>query len=1850
MSRWTRSLAWLMLAPLGCVGGDEPPTPPDVADFSDPETVDADASEAETPLSPRLRAVGPAGQVPDQIVVQLGRAFFSTRSGAPPEGTTLTVTPSVDGRLEISDSQTLVFIPSQGFAPDTEYTATLSGLSNADGPVEGEWSRTFKTRAMALDRAAVHLRDNEKQILDVDLIFAAPVRPEDVVSRATFTVGGVKVTPIQTSSGDRPNEARLRFAIDAKWSTEAALNVTVREGVPWTGDAKVTAPRASRTISMSAGPPLEILAVNVKEGLTGFYVDVVCKDDAVETERYYWDDDTWDGYWVSTRCSLTQDEIDRVVHISPAVDVTVAPAAAGFRLFGDFDRGRYDFEIDAGATTSDGGVLRKSVERTLTVPERSPRVQFASKGRYLPRESWDEFPIRHLNVDEVALTVRHIPPENLIFWMSGDQEAASARTSNVILKKTLPLKRPEDVEETSYIRVQDLLPGAGRGVYEFLLEADGARDAARLLRTDIQLIAKRGGVDADGDQKVWVWALDAHNGWPIQNVEVDLIRPSGQEMARCSTSLDGGCVLDLPADPVDDTPPLAIVARNGDDLTYLKFADLEVSPEGDVLGLDYQDEQPYRAAVLTERGVYRPGETVRLTVIARQADHRAPDQPLPVVVRLYDPRNKELRRTATTVNAVGVLTEDLVMSDFATTGRYRVAVEAGERTLGETAFNVEEFVPERMAVSVSAMGQGFTPDQSAAFDVGARWLFGGSAADSRVELTCAVQSAAFNPENNAAYHYGPAQLGEDRPRPVVLGVIEALLDEEGQATLSCPPAGPSGARLGAGQLTATAAVFEGDSGRSTVDASTAPLHPAPHYLGMRSNTQKARAGETAKIDGVVVDWDGNVDARAVKEITVEILHLEEEIGWVWDDDAGSSIRRRQLRRVRDDERTVAVQGGTFSFDFAPTSSAAGYLLVARAGNAETSLHVEGEGRRYWWDPGKRTVDQTPRPERPAPIRILAPEVVKVGQDVTVKANLPFDGEVLWTVETDQVLRSEWVDAKAGEASWAFTLRDFAPNVYVSALVVKDPHLESRSVYLPGRAHGVVPIKVEPEAYVHRVQIEAPEEVRPNSPMTVKARVAGGVSEAFVTIAAVDEGILQLTDFESPDPTDQIFAQRALGVDTYETVGWSLTDAGGPGNRTGGDAASGGMGRVQMVKPVALWSGLLPVNRDGVAEVTFDVPSYRGELRLMAVSVDKDRVGSAETSVTVRDPLVLQTTLPRFLLEGDMAEVPVFVSNMTGADQDVSIALRAEEMAAASPTGVAGETPPVMVDGAATQPLTLKAGESGSVVFRVRASRAPTAARFTVTATAGDNVSTETLEVPLVPPRPEVRRSERIALTSTTELPLDPLLSGWTPGSDRTTLWLTANPYGAAFTHMQHLIKYPYGCIEQTTSSTRPLLFVSTLLEAIEPGVVGGDVDEKIRYGIERVASMQTPSGGFAYWPGGSRPYLWPSAYATHMLLDAKDAGHDLPDRLVADALDWLNEESERSQDVRGVAYASYVLARAGRGDAAGAQRRLEGLNVEQKEERYLLMAAIQQAGDRRHEDALKRPDITPVSDRRENDWSFYSDRRRRAMMLNVFEELFPGDDSGSALADVVADSLDDQDSRWYTTQELAWGISGLGRRVQSLNAKLPSVTLLAGKEKLSPASSGGQGLVWRLGPTSRIEPLMLAAQPGDGPLFLHVTTDGVRARESLPTGGSGLALTRTYLNGAGQAMDPGEHALGDLIYARVTIKNTTRSRIQNIAMVDRIPAGWEIENPRLGRGELPDWADNISMWDKEHMNLRDDRLEVFGALEAGAERSVIYAVRAVTAGAFVQPDVSAEAMYDPRQWARESGGDIQITGPWAVGI
>ena len=1809
-------------------------------------------------LQPSFIVQGIPRRVPDEVVVRFAREVVDQTEVGAEAGpdTVLKITPALEGRAVWRDRQSLVFTPKPAFPNNAGFRFELVQVKTPAGVLRPEpgqaWEIAsfttpgFEVRGVELEK--VDFKQNQAWVV---LNWTGPVSLPSLTSHTHVYLADKALAKFSFEPQTHWDQVLLKVAIPVLTESKR-LKLVLDSGVTTQDGRSQTLFQSAHELTLTEPKRLRITEVQTQEGQNGWYLQVACEDEAVDRSKGY--------NWQLNLCDLPPDAIRDYVQVNPPVALSTVAVRNGFRIFGDFKRGSYALLIEPGLHSNLSGVLTRAFEQTVNVPRRSPKVSFISKGRYLPASLIANVPVSHLNVGAISLVVRQVPERNLVFWMSGEDEKADDRTSDAIAKKVFKVSAGEDEKKTTWLDLREEVANAGKGVFELNLvggevaadgtfTGSGSRDSSRLILTDLALVVKQAG---PGGKDLDVWALGIEDNRPRAGVALSLLTMSNRSLAEGQTDSAGMCRLHGVTDPLGDKAPFALIARQGDDLTAVRFADLKVpTGEADVQGPPFRQVNPYQAALYADRGVYRPGETAHLVAIVWGEGNRAPKEGLPVLGRLLDPRKKEVSLLRGATNPAGMVSFDLSFEAYAATGRYELGLEIGGNPVAAHKFNVEEFVPERMKVSLAADRKDYLQSEPVPVKIEAKYLFGALASGEKVELFCSLEEGRFSPEKNGEYHYSTWRNQPFKPLP--LGTVTGQLDPQGKTTLACPAVSATAAFRGAGQVKALASVFESGSGRTTVADLTLPVHPAKVYLGLIASAETARPGQELKIEGIIVDWNGNV-VTDERKIEIRTALLESDWVYEYDEDSGRETNRRFLREMPLGKELLTARGGKFSYAFTPSGDAEGYLLRANAeGNLTTDLMVPAEGASRWSEEAEEgeyvaVTENTPKPQRPATMPLEAPTELTVGRDATVTVKPPYPGRMLFTVETDRVLESRWMDVEAKPTAIAFKIAEFVPNVYVSALLLKNPRQETEKAFLPGRAFAIKSIPVAPEAHRLTVSVKAPAEVRPNHELAVELQASREEKPLFATVAAVDEGILQLTKYKTPDPLGKLFQKRALGVETFETVGWNLlVPPMAEAKSAGGDEEGAVRGRIPPVKPVALWSGIVKLGEDGKAVVRFQVPQYRGSLKVIVVAVGPSRIGVATTNVTVRDPLTIQTTFPRFLLADDRFVIPVFLTNLTDEPESVEVELQAGDG--------------VSIQGEARKPIALAPNAGGTVTFVAKAVAATGAAQFKVIARGRRNTSEDSARIPFLPSGP-VTREVSITKLDPGANDLVPKLVGWNPQYEQTTVWVTGNQYARELSHLKWLIQYPYGCIEQTTSFTRPLLFIADLLGVIDPdSLKNAKIEDKFMFGARRLLSMQTSTGGFSYWPGETAPTFWGTAYATHLLLKGKEAGYPIPEDRLNDALAFmentLNTGSQQTDAKYGYTvsksepYMQYVLALAHRGRKGRIKQLLEnpaGDWGELKEENlYLLKAALYLAGDQTYAADLKRPE-TAVSDQRTNGWCFWSALRTKGMQLDIMEELFPHSVEAEPLAQAIAARLRASANGYLTTQEISWTVSALGRRTAS-GAKSWSPPKLSRNDKeLKPLprdQAKTKDAVWQLSGASGAGSLNLQVDKIEGgALFAMVTVEGMKPGVPYELGDHTLKVSREYKNAAGEKLAENSLKLGDVVYVDLTLQNLSKEEIQNVALVDRFGAGLEIENPRLNRERALDWTQNL--WEVDYLDMRDDRIEFFGLLKPGETVHSVYVLRAVTGGEFTSPPVKAEAMYEPRFWSAAGGGTIRILDPW----
>ncbi len=1529
--------------------------------------------------------------------------------------------------------------------------------------------------------------------------------------------------------------------------------------------------------------------------------------------------------------------LQEFVAVSPAVDGVLETVdlwrGGGLVLRGPFKPGEiYELELKEGLPAANGSSLPKTIRRTVQFPLPAPAVRVEAPGRYLSPRGTLAVPVAAVNVKAYRAELRPVYANNLVqlalresdvyrYYYDGgltDELVGAARTAT----NALPAVPAGEIARAA-VDLRALAGGEPRGVYWLEVGADKADGDSRLLvATDLGIAART----FAGGGLVWVNSL--RTAQPAAGAAVTVYARNNQVLARGAADAQGLARLEWPAAPEAD--PFLVTAELDGDLSFVDLSRTRVGQGEGLGGKPYLEPGKVEAAVFTERGVYRPGETVFVQALARDDQMRAP-APFPARLLVRRPDGRLFKDLPVELDAYGSARTDVTLPDYLPMGRYglELAMPGTLTVLGETSVALEDFVPPQIRVAIQTPAGRRQAGDVLAFGVRSEHLFGRPAAGLKVAGATVVRPVPFAPTNWSGWSFGD---GEKTFEPVQAQLGNKTLDANGGAEFEAetraawrPPA--------ALELVQQATVMEA-SGRAVAAYGRTPLDPYPFYVGLQTAWEGAvRVGETQRVAVVEVAPDG----APVAEGKALVLTLS-RITW------NSVLRRnahgryewkseRQVVTVRED--TLAAGGEARDWSFAVDAAGAYQLAAADpASGAATRIDfLAGSAEQEWaaWSrekPGR--VELAWDKERYAP-----------GETARLQVRAPFAGPALLTIETDAVREARVIVLEKNTAEIEIPVAEsYAPNAYCALTLIRPAVAEE--VWSAHRAIGAIALPVERPGRRLHVTLETPAVARPQAPLALVATVrdeAGHPAQGAVTVMAVDEAICMLTDFTAPDPAAVFAAQRALGVEacdlyaelmpvTEETV----EDVPAPGG-DGGDVLPRRLNPIKAnrFKPVALWQAALALDTNGQAAVRLDLPEFNGELRLMAVAYDDARIGATSTPVKVKRDLVVQTALPRFLAIGDQCTALVSLYNESAAPL------------AAQVRATCGG--PLRTD-AAEQAVAIPAGGSVPVELPLAAGPGPGKALLTVEVAGGAEPFRETIELAVRPAAgTRVAATNRVLAAGESVALVPP--ADWLPTSVSMAGALSALPSMQLGRALDQVVHYPYGCLEQTVSGAFPLLYAADWAQRLLPADRAiGDVEFWVAQAIARVLAMQQENGGFAWWPYVRGAETDASAYAAHFLVEAKAAGFDVPaDRLEA-ALDWVRAHLDRAMspdagenewilEMQFRAYLCHVLALAGRPDAGWNARLREQSARLNFAARAHAGAALLLAGEPRLAmpllESLARPVVRPRVPGRLLD----SDVRDAALLLSAWLEVDPANEAVARLAQFLRGRQ--RDGHWGNTQDNALALLAFGKLARHLPAEeQPFAGALALPDGEIRAFAGTNDVAWSLAPGAAGAVAVTNAGPGQ--LYLWAQYEGVSAVPET-AGDQGLAVSRDFLDATGQPFDARELPQGELIVVRLTV-DTHGRLLDQLVIEDLLPAGWEIENPNLAVSEQFAWLREKEEADRSR-EARDDRMLIFtGPIQGTA--SFHYAARAVTPGVFALPPVVASGMYEPDIRGVAAGGEVRV--------
>jgi hypothetical protein len=1521
------------------------------------------------------------------------------------------------------------------------------------------------------------------------------------------------------------------------------------------------------------------------------------------------------------------------VRSHPPLDGIVTARGDTMCLDGMKHGGIYEVEILAGLPAATGERLRETFKTRVVIPDRKPQLRFSGTGYVLPKQGTSGLPLTTVNVDKVKLRLLRVNERNLVPSLDAERLTMSFssyevdeiinRTGSLVWEGEMTVAGERNRPVTTAIPLKDMLHEKGPSIYLAVAErTDLMQDQYAEPATNWVLVSDIGLAAYKGTEGLAVDVRSLADGKPISGIAVRLYARNNGELAAATS--DAGGIAKFPGGLLrgrGGDEPFVLTAHGPDnDFNFLEIGRpaFDLSDRG-VSGRPQPG--PADAFLYTDRGIYRPGETVELVVLVRD-DKADAMSALPVGLRLLRPDGIEVEKRQPTGDRLGAYRQSFALPRDARIGAWRVELRLDPKAppIGNAEFRVEDFVPPQLKVELAAADGPIRPGEPFPVDVAARYYYGAPGAGLAIEAE-AVIALDDNPfPTQPGFHFGLVDeefTGDRRD-------IEApTTDENGKARLSVAPndlpdlTRPLAATIRVG-------VFE-PSGRAVYETVNRPIRQRAVAIGLRSpaGDEAVPEGTEAKLEVLAVDPQGS--PIAVKGVRFELLRENWEYRWysvngVW-------RHKSHIRSQPIDAGTIDIPAG------APTTLArqlpAGryrWEVTDPSSGAQSSLrfHVG------WWV-------EAELPDVPDKLEAaLDKPSYQPGDTAKLFIKAPFAGQAELAIASDRVLSLRALNLPADgitldvpvDSSWG-------SGVYalISAYRPSDaPGPQQRG---PGRAVGVAWLGIDASARTLAPALAAPDVVRPRSPVEIPVKVAGlgAGEEAYVTLAAVDEAVLKLTEFDSPAPEKYYFGKRQLGVELRDLYG-RLIDARANAVgvlRSGGDSfAKRSVAGLpdKSSRVVALFSGIVRLDGDGAARIPFDIPDFQGQLRLMAVAFSAHKVGSVTASVTVRDPVVTTVSLPRFLAPGDAARVGVTINNLEGAAGDYHLTLSAS--GAAQLKAPASRTVKLAPGGNFNDGFVLSATTPGNAALKLELSGPSDlkiARDFTIGVRPAQAYQLRRFVGRLQP-------GESVTLD-------DGAADEFLPGTAEALLSVSPRPDWDVPGLLRTLQRYAYGCLEQTTSRALPLLYVEEVARLWRADS-GPATAETLDRAIGHIIELQRSDGSFGVWSDTGDTVPWLDAYAADFLIRAKEHGKNVPDFVIKSAVSWLHDyvrqEHNEIGDLPALAYAHYVLARAKSDDLDGLRYFYETqmARLPTQLAKAQTAAALAQYGDMARAAAAYDAALVPGPPRpaaiRYVDYG--SELRDSAAVLS-FAAANPGN---QARLTAVIDRIAERFSRAArtSTQEQAWLLMAAEAAVK------------AGAGAMTVASDDGT-------PQSRSEPLYLRrplgsgtpptaiTNRGDTPAWRSVSITGVPAAD-LPVETRGYAVSREVFRPDGTAADLSKARQTDLFVVVIKGTRTDASQSAQTLVVDLLPAGFEIETATVSKGRsTTDYSWLPELTDATYTEQRDDRFIAALDLKNGArDFTLAYVVRAVTPGEFKYPALVAEDMYEPETTGRSAIGKLIV--------
>ena len=1531
----------------------------------------------------------------------------------------------------------------------------------------------------------------------------------------------------------------------------------------------------------------------------------------------------------------------------------------------------YTVRIKPDLAAVDGKTLGSEVTKEIYTGPMQPNAGFASQGSVLPARETRGLPVVSVNVKEVDVEFLRVRDKEIANFFAAYQKNGKhsgyeldprygwygrkgkpvAGIADSVYAKRFVLSGKENERTLNYLPIQNITELAEPGLYFAVMKRAGSFDTE--LETSFFFVSDIGVHTRAYKDKLFVHAASLKSGEPLGRVALSVLDAKGETTVVGETDASGNATLAyaLNAEQV-------LVARSGRDVSLLPFNQpaLDLSD----FAVAGRKEAWFDVFGWADRDLYRPGETIRLSALLRDHDGN-PIKPQPLFLTLKQPDGRPYAEAQLDPKDLNYFEWSREIPADAPTGRWQVEFrtdpKSKEATQGLT-FRIEEFLPERLKLDLASEETVIKPGEPLKLAVEADYLYGAPASGNRFTARLTVAADQHPVDTHKDFYFGDPTI--ELPKEAK-DVIDDKLDEHGKLAddielgEASKPTAPVAAIV-------SGSVYE-SGGRTVTRMLKRTVWPADALVGVRplfdlkdGSDARARAGFE------VLRSNANGDLLAGQHLKLTLVREHRDYRWTYDNESGWHFDFTDRYENTETRELDVAAGQTLKFDV-PVDWGNYRVEIA---DPATGLTTKLPFFAGWsWNDENRGKEA-----RPDKVKIaLDKPSYRVGDTLKVTVTPPQAGPGVLLVESDQLLYTRNIDAKPGAVFEIPITKDWERHdIYVTALVFRGGSAIDKIT--PARAVGEAFVTIDRADRKIDVAVEAPAQMKPEAdlPVTVKAPALAG-KKAYVTVSAVDVGILNITRFARPDANAWFFAQRALGVDAYDLYGRVIEsfDGNTAKLRYGGDMALVALPQARRptakVLTVDLFSGAVELDAKGEAKVALKMPDFNGTVRVTALAFGEDRYGGADTETIVRAPLVAEISTPRVMAPGDTAQLTLDLQNFSGSEREFDVKIAADK-----PLAIAqGARKVKLADNAKTTlnfPLTAQEGYG--------------VGKIGVVAKSGEIKIDRHFELAVRPAWPAVLRSAPRSLDK-----LDPIAIGTEAIdgllADSVTARLTVSslpplPFASA---LKDLLKYPYGCVEQTTSKGfgSLLLDEKTAQNLHVEGLTSDQRKARVEGAIGRIASMQIPSGHFSMWGGDSYVNEILTPYVVEFLEDARDDGFNVPDDMLQKALKRLNDDLlsgghpyygyEHPDHLRFAdeAYSGYVLARVNRAPLGTLRalydndrgKSLTALPLVQ------LGVALKLMGDQPRAEKAVAEAFAKKVDRPWYLGDYGSDLRDTALMIALTHRYglnkpeYDGRvfDLMGSIGSKQHEATDQQRRfgyRWaYLSTQEQIAIARLGKTLIKDGDTVVAGTLSIGSvsNPISPDrlwSREFSGADVRAG--VRFQP--------QGDLPMYVTTDIAGVPKTAPAADDHyVSIERRFYTLEGKPWEPAPLKEGDSLI--VGIKLEAREAMPDALLADLLPGGLEIENFNLT--DAKQWADvvvdGITITDRgeaaevRHEEFRDDRYVAALKLDEGQEAHVFYLVRAVSPGTYRVPPPIVEDMYRPevRGVGKSTPATIKVVEP-----